>query len=368
MTRVNRSDNDDKQTFTNHLNRKSRVISLLIRRFQALSIALAHRYNLRSNRSPSASSVTGGIPIQLNQLNCEMADPTTKAFESIKSFSGGSHENSRDWCDRAEIIFNAFNVNDNDRLARIGMKFDNSAFDWYRDNQGPYTTWIQFRQVLERAFPPPARTLNRHLLAEQINQRKQGADESVHDYYYALDKLCREYDPQMSAVDKTIKLVGGLHPQLKEKMLSLNVQTPEEFMHHAKNFESSQKVMANHYYRRESMELMEPMYTFESNQYSTIAATRSDHRHNQPVNAVVNGRPKSANYLYQQPNQKHMNDSSIERERLAINYRHGQSSNYHQNTRNDRQSKYNGMKCFRCGRFGHIQRECSVHLNDYKDQ
>ncbi|CAF4954258.1 unnamed protein product, partial [Rotaria socialis] len=72
-----------------------------------------------------------------------------------------------------------------------------------------------FRQTFERAFPPPERTQNPHLLAEQINQRKQGSDESVHDYYYALDKLCREYDPQMSAIDKTIKLVGGLREELK---------------------------------------------------------------------------------------------------------------------------------------------------------
>ncbi|CAF4985109.1 unnamed protein product, partial [Rotaria magnacalcarata] len=37
-----------------------------------------------------------------------------------------------------------------------------------------------FRQTFERAFPPPERTQNPHLLAEQINQRKQGSDESVH--------------------------------------------------------------------------------------------------------------------------------------------------------------------------------------------
>ncbi|CAF4354005.1 unnamed protein product, partial [Rotaria magnacalcarata] len=44
------------------------------------------------------------------------------------------------------------------------------AFDWYRDNQRPYGTWMVFRQTFERAFPPPERTQNPHLLAEQINQ------------------------------------------------------------------------------------------------------------------------------------------------------------------------------------------------------
>ncbi|CAF4992480.1 unnamed protein product, partial [Rotaria socialis] len=170
-----------------------------------------------------------------------MGDAINRAFDSIKSFHGTSQDNSRDWCDRAEIIFDAFNVNDADRLSRIGIKLEDAAFDWYRDNQRPYGTWMVFRQTFERAFPPPERTQNPHLLAEQINQRKQGSDESVHDYYYALDKLCREYDPQMSAIDKTIKLVGGLREELKCKLLPLNVQTPEQFMIQAKNYESSEK-------------------------------------------------------------------------------------------------------------------------------
>ena len=201
-----------------------------------------------------------------------MIDPTSKAFESIKPFSGSAQENARDWFDRAEIIFNAFGIEEGDRLARIAIKFEDSAFDWYRNNRGPYTSWTQFRAAFERAFPPPARTQNRHLLAEQINQRKQGADGSVHDYYYALDKLCRDYDPNMSAIDKAIKLVGGLRPELKEKVLPMNVQAPEEFMQHAKNFESTELVMANDYLRVKLMELSEPMVTSQLNRYSTVAA------------------------------------------------------------------------------------------------
>ncbi|CAM4869106.1 unnamed protein product [Rotaria socialis] len=203
-----------------------------------------------------------------------MAEPINRAFDSITSFRGSSQDNSRDWCDRAEIIFAAYNINDADRLTRIGIKLEDAAFNWYRDNKGPYATWMAFRQVFQRAFPPPERTQNPHLLAEQINQRKQGSDESVHDYYYALDKLCREYDPQMSAIDKTIKLVGGLRDELKEKILPLNVQTPEQFMTQAKNFESSEKVMAHHRRQDRSMELPEPVYAFEANDYSTIAASQ----------------------------------------------------------------------------------------------
>jgi len=108
-------------------------------------------------------------PFDLNRIVQQVManiDPSIRAIDSLKSFHGTSQENSRDWLDRAEIIFNVYRVNDVDRLARIGIKFEDSAFDWYRDNQGPYASWNAFREAVERAFPPPQRTQNKHLLSE----------------------------------------------------------------------------------------------------------------------------------------------------------------------------------------------------------
>lgn len=295
-------------------------------------------------------------------------DSTTKAFESIKSFSGGAQENVRDWCDRAEFIFNAFKVNDDDRLGRIAIKLENSAFDWYRDNQGPYSTWTQFRFAFENAFPPPSKTQNRHLLAEQIKQRRQDNDESVHDYFYALDKLCREYDPRMSPLDKTIKLVGGLRPQLKEKVLPLNVQTPEAFLEHAKNFESTEKVMANHFHYQ--MESVESNYQIESNPYSSIAVIRSTHRNDRQINMFNSSQPEKSTEKSRRF-QNHRNEeinSSENRIRLPTPRHQDRKFNHNEQSQNNYRSSYMGVTCFRCGRRGHIQRNCVDSLNDYKDQ
>jgi hypothetical protein len=284
-----------------------------------------------------------------------MADPLIRAFDSIKQFNGTSQDNSRDWCDRAEIIFNAFNVNDVDRLGRIGIKLENAAFDWYRDNQGPYATWLAFRQAFERAFPPPERTQNRHLLAEQINQRRQGPEESVHDYYYALEKLCREYDPRMSAIDKTIKFVGGLREELKEKILPLNVQTPEEFMAQAKNFESSARVMANHHKQIQSMQLPEPTYTYETNGYTMIAAAQPHHQQHY--------QPSQRRHYQNQATYNQQRTTTIPSQN-SYRQQHQQPFNINRYSNNSNYQNGDHRKCFRCGQQGHLQRHCPHHLKE----
>ena len=311
-----------------------------------------------------------------------MTDPPTKAFEMIKSFHGTSRDNARDWCDRAEIIFNAFNINDVDRLVRIGLKMEDDAFNWYRDNRGPYATWLNFRQALEQAFPPPERTQNRHLLAEQINQRKQGPDETVHAYFYSLDKLCREYNPGMSPMDKAIKLVSGLREDLKEKILPMNVQTPEEFMIQAKNFESSQIVMANHRKQNGSCELSEPTYNFESNDYPMIATTGSHQQQVHPQRPRMNHRQQ--NFTQSNPPNFHRQHAKPSNHPSLRQRNHRQDHGQFQDVRTQNQatqqiesshpgnrypnnngySNIDHRRCFQCGQKGHFQRFCPYHLNE----
>ncbi|CAF3789274.1 unnamed protein product [Rotaria sordida] len=76
------------------------------------------------------------INYQQNQITTTMTDALTRPFENIKSFDSTLQGDLRDWCDRAEIILNAFNINDDDRLTRDGINLEDAAFYWYRDNQG----------------------------------------------------------------------------------------------------------------------------------------------------------------------------------------------------------------------------------------
>lgn len=338
-------------------------------------MTLAHPYNLRSQHSPIPQLQ---LPIRqrvLQQPNSiiittTMTDLTTRAFDSIKSFHGTSQDNSCDWCDRAEIVFTAFNINDADRLSRVGMKLEDDAFNWYRDNQGPYLTWAAFRQAFQQAFPPPDRTQNRHLLAEQINQRKQGMDESIHDYYYALDKLCREYDPHMSAIDKTIKLVSGLREHLKEKMLPLNIQTPEQFMIQAKNFESSEKVMAHYRQRNGSIELPEPSFVYDKYVESAVA-TSQPYRRQLQYQQPRQYRNLSENQQTMKSSVARHDDSEpirIQQQRTTIRVpeysQNASSFHSRQQTITNSRRMTDNRQCFNCGQRGHIQRNCPHHLKD----
>ena len=325
-------------------------------------------------------------------------DSMIRAMDNLKSFRGTPQENSRDWLDRAEIVFNAYNVNDVNRLARIGIKFEDSAFDWYRDNQGPYPSWYAFRQAFERAFPPPEPTKNKHLLAEKISQRKQGIDESVHDYFYALDQLCRQYDPQMSVLDKTIRLVGGLRDELKEKLLPLNIRTPDDFLAQAKNYESSQQVMNQQRRTNECVELLEPTYVYEHNQYSTKAAMKQVHQqcsqfdHRQHPQFDHRQHPQFDHQQHSQfnhrqhpqfDNQQHSQFDHRQHSRIgsqqqrAAPYRreyvqrqlpnHRTSSN--QAAPNDHpNSNTNTRLCYTCRKPGHFARHCLLHLNESQEQ
>ena len=314
-------------------------------------------------------------------------DLLTRAIDSLKSFRGTAQENSRDWGDRAEIIFNAYNINDADRLARIAIKLEDSAFDWYRDNQGPYASWFIFRQALERAFPAPERTQNKHLVSEQINQRTQGPNESVHDYYYALDQLCRQYDPNMSPLDKAIKLVGGLRDDLKEKLLPLNIRTPEDFMTQARNYESSEQVMKQQRRTNESAELLEPTYAYESNRYPTAATTKQiqqeprqllhrqqpqfdSQKHRQSVYQRPNIQQSQREYVQQQQ-QTFLNQQQTSNHRTNFNRQQplNHRTSFNQTARNDyRNSNTNARLCYTCGKPGHFARNCLVHLNESQEQ
>lgn len=298
-----------------------------------------------------------------------MTDPITRAFDNIRSFHGLPTDNSRDWCDRAEIIFKAFNLTDADCLSRIGIKLEDSAFNWFRDIAQTFTTWVNFRQSIEKAFPPPQRTPNLHLLAEQINQRKQASDEAVHEYYYALDKLCREYDPKMSPLDKTIKLVSGLRDELKEKLLPLNIQTPEEFMIKAKNYESSFTVIQNQRRQMESNELPEPIFRSESS-YPAIATiqTHGETTKTFQINRKNNIDQTQVNRLHHRSMNHPVNHRQTDK--FTKEYRPTTQSYFgSQRSWNDQQGSLtfpaiSQKRCYFCGTIGHIQQQCQKILKD----
>ncbi len=182
----------------------------------------------------------------------------------------------------------------------------------------------------------------------------------------------------MSPIDKAIKLVGGLREELKEKILPLNVQTPEDFMAQAKNFESSEKVMARHRKQNESFESVELRYVFDPNGYPTIATTQSYYPSRQP-----NSRQNLQQSFTQQPEQRTTRARLFQREYQPSPVRQPQQATNPTPSSLQNNGRFMGMngnasinyrqamdyrKCFSCGEQGHLQRFCPNHLNDQQRQ
>ena len=93
-------------------------------------VTLASHYHLRSRQSRTRPLQTRNHPTNSKQSTHN--NNSSILTWSMKSFHGTSQENTRDWCDGAEIVFGAYNVNDANRLVRLVIKLEDSAFDWYR--------------------------------------------------------------------------------------------------------------------------------------------------------------------------------------------------------------------------------------------
>ncbi|CAF4572350.1 unnamed protein product [Didymodactylos carnosus] len=114
------------------------------------------------------------------------------------------------------------------------------AFEWWKLQNKNLVDWTSFKKELIQKFPPPLEQANEDLIRQQ---RKQGVDEPILDYYYAMMHLCDKYDVNMSSKDKANKLIDGLKMTLYEQVIEENIRmilTPAELLTRLQQMEYAQ--------------------------------------------------------------------------------------------------------------------------------
>jgi hypothetical protein len=316
-------------------------------------------------------------------------DQSVLALKEIDKFNGTAEENSLSWSRQATRAFEAFSVPDHDRVRKIPMRLCNEAAEWY-DTQGSFSDWSAFITALLEIFPPPDKVSSPFVLSTQINNRIQRENESVHDYYYSMTKLCRQYDDKMSDREYVTKLVNGLKPSLKKQALIRPITNAAEFFTEAKLLESAEHAMA--YDNERTLTLSEPTFSYDENGELTTAAVQSTSRLQSIVPQERRSMLDRRTTFEQQQQQKPMTRRSIQDSRRQekppsehffpsqrMNSRPSMNSNYsrtfdqspleqngYSQSRFGRpiySNQYYDRQCYVCGQYGHLYRQCPQHLN-----
>jgi len=313
-------------------------------------------------------------------------DQSVQALKEIEKFNGTAEENSLSWSRQATRAFEAFDIPDSERVRKIPMRLCNEAADWY-DTHGPFSNWNTFITALREIFPPPDKVKSPFVLATQINNRIQRDNESVHDYYYSMTKLCRQYDDKMSDREYVTKLVNGLKPSLKKQALIRPITNAAEFFTEAKLLESAELAMA--YDDQRTLTSQEPMFSYDDEGALTAAAIQPIRRRQSTVSQerqAMSYRPSSSEHQKPMPAQytqslqqpktmlpeqnfpfQRINTRSsvnLDRSRTFDHVPSEQKDNSRARFRQQIHSyQFDNRQCYVCGQYGHLYRQCPQHLN-----
>jgi hypothetical protein len=120
--------------------------------------------------------------------------------------------------------------------------------------------------------------------------------------------------------------------------------------------------MTHHRKQNGSMQLPDPTYQFESNDYSMVAASQP----REQLNPSYYQQPyqihsEKFNYPLNRPVENHQQQTR--NGTFSYEQQRGQPSQYYQQENFNDNQRRNFQKCFRCGQIGHIQKYCQQHLN-----
>jgi hypothetical protein len=315
-------------------------------------------------------------------------DPLQQMKDFVKPFHGTDNDDVIKWIESIVHYFDIARLpGDKEKLylqyAPAFLK--EYAYKWWADNKHRISNWQTFTQLIIEQFGHK----NEYFIEQQLDQRKQQADEPVIKYYYDIIDLCKKYDPKMSNKQKIHKLMNGLRLSLYQDAIKETYSTPSEFLTKVQHFENIQKLID---LRQMQMEVSTVWKDIDD----TSTQKKNFHRSSKSQsssNAPSSNRLSQATYNIA-PSRNEYSNQSYHPQSFSPNYHPWQQQSDFDRTHRYRQSQppqtrriydsqpitdYNrsfsssqhgadlsngsNFQCYNCGQSGHIARHCQQDNN-----
>ena len=165
-------------------------------------------------------------------------------INNIEPFTGMHTQDAARWLTHVSNILHVQGFTDNSELKHLISGFlDGEALNWFQDHKATLHDWPDFRTAFIQRFPSPPSIRNPFEYFQQLSNRRQGLNEPTVEYYTHVLKLCHNYNPRMSDVERVDHLKKGLRPSLLEKVLDREPNKPDEFIDVVLKAESNQRIL-----------------------------------------------------------------------------------------------------------------------------
>lgn len=226
-----------------------------------------------------------------------------------------------------------------DALKIIPTFLEGHAKQWFSDNKDTIETWAVFKTEFIRTYSSPT---TKQLASHRLRTRTQRYDEPVIEYYTDVMKLCKLVDSSMTDASKLDHLFYGLNQSLMKEVLRKNPKTPSEFLEHARQEETLERLVNTATQYNSHHNDINPICNTPIQSGQTNAPTRYPNSASIPYDWYTPQiTPYSSSYPSNQQQSPTYNNSYMSK----ISY-------------NDSYQNQRSIRCYKCHRLGHIARTC----------
>ena len=149
--------------------------------------------------------------------------------KAICEFNGrGAPSDAREWLDNVESMARLHHWPEVFLYESATVHVAGAAKLWFYPKRGTFRTWKEFREVFKKTFIPE---LDYTETWNSLQNRMQGENENIADYYYSKLKLCKILNLRFAEVKR--QLASGLRSKDTLMYAMSTNHTDEDILFHS---------------------------------------------------------------------------------------------------------------------------------------